>query len=122
MADTQAVGTDVAVHDADDHHDPHELPAARLPRRRNVQVGTAFGTGAMLMYFAGLFGIYLAERTSHNAIQRAASDDPSDWESWIPRGARVELTAPTIMAWTLLISIVTMQWACLLYTSDAADE
>jgi len=125
MADTatevaEETVTDLATTDADDHHDGHgdelqgpEYPAALLPRRRNVQIGTAFGTAAMLMYFAGLFGVYLAERSTHFANQRliTGSDDPGEWDSWIPRSARIELTAPTIMAWTLLISVVTMQWA-----------
>lgn len=108
MADTATAETEVAeveLH-TDDHHDDG-YPAATLPRRRNVQVGTAFGTAAMLMYFGGLFAIYLSERADHLADQALRGTNVP----WIPNSARVELTAPTIMTWTLLISTVTMQWA-----------
>jgi len=120
VTDLATTESDQDDHNGSDHDDDHgteregpEYPAAVLPRRRNVQVGTAFGTAGMLMYFAGLFGIYLAERSTHFANQRliTGSNDPADWDGWIPPTARLELTAPTIMAWTLLISVVTMQWA-----------
>lgn len=106
MADTATDLAELTEHDDHAEHAPGEYAAPVLPRRRNVQVGTAFGTAGLLMYFGGLFGIYLAERQSHNANQ-----DPENLVEWIPRSVRVELTAPTIMAWTLLISVVTMQWA-----------
>ena len=80
-----------------------EIPAATAPRRRTLQVGTGFAAGAMLMYFGALLGIYLSERSDFRAANPGAS--------WIPGGARMELTAPTLIAWTLLISAVTMQWA-----------
>lgn len=78
-----------------------------LPRSRTMQVGTAFGTAGLLMYFAGLFAVYLAERANHISAQEAAETAVP----WIPGNAQVELTAPTIMAWTLLMSTITMQWA-----------
>lgn len=83
-------------------------PAAALPRRRNLQVGAAFFTGATLMYFGGLFAIYLSERLDHLAANRALATGGTPW---IPSSVTVELTAPTMVAWTLLISIVPMQWA-----------
>jgi len=98
------------THDDHDDHDDHGaavIPAAALPRGRNIQVGATFLTGATLMYFGGLFAIYLSERADHLRLQDALGDD----QPWIPDSAQVELTAPTMMAWTLLISIVTMQWA-----------
>ncbi len=76
---------------------------AIVPRRRTLQVGTGFAAAAVLMYFGGLLGVYFAERAD---FLRA-----NPGQSWIPAGARVELTAPTVMAWTLLLSVVTMQWA-----------
>ena len=75
---------------------------AIAPRRRTLQVGTGFASAAVLMYFGGLLGVYFSERAD---FLRA-----NPGESWIPSGARVELTAPTVMAWTLLLSVVTMQW------------
>ncbi len=73
------------------------------PRRRTLQVGTGFASAAVLMYFGGLLGVYFSERAD---FLRA-----NPGQSWIPAGARVELTSPTVMAWTLLLSVVTMQWA-----------
>ena len=71
---------------------------AIVPRRRTLQVGTGFAAAAVLMYFGGLLGVYFAERAD---FLRA-----NPGQSWIPAGARVELTAPTVMAWTLLLSMV----------------
>ena len=76
---------------------------AIVPRRRTLQVGTGFAAAAVMMYFGGLLGVYFSERAD---FLRA-----NPGESWIPPGARIELTAPTVMAWTLLLSVVTMQWA-----------
>ncbi|MYE67534.1 MAG: hypothetical protein F4236_05085, partial [Acidimicrobiia bacterium] len=78
------------------------VAAAIAPRRRTLQVGTGFAAAAALMYFGGLLGVYFSERAD---FLRA-----NPGQSWIPAGARVELTAPTVMAWTLLLSVVTMQW------------
>ena len=75
---------------------------AIAPRRRTLQVGTGFAAAAVLMYFGGLLGVYFSERAE---FLRA-----NPGQSWIPAGVRVELTAPTVMAWTLLLSVVTMQW------------
>ncbi|MCY3662903.1 MAG: cytochrome c oxidase subunit 3 [bacterium] len=75
---------------------------AIAPRRRTLQVGTGFASAAVLMYFGGLLGVYFSERAD---FLRA-----NPGESWIPSGVQVELTAPTVMAWTLLLSVVTMQW------------
>lgn len=79
------------------------VAAAIVPRRRTLQVGTGFAAAAVMMYFGGLLGVYFSERAD---FLRA-----NPGESWIPAGARIELTAPTVMAWTLLLSVVTMQWA-----------
>jgi len=112
-----ATGTDVAtaedaVHDdhGHDNHDDHaKAPAATLPRGRSLQVGAAFFTAATVMYFGGLFAIYLSERRDHLM---------NSGDAWIPDAVRVELTAPTIMAWTLLISIPTMHWAVYSFKRD----
>lgn len=78
-----------------------EVPAPPVRRRRTEFVGAVFATAGVAMYFAGLFAIYLGERASFLAA--------SPGSSWIP--ADVALTQPTMIAWTLIISVVTMQWA-----------
>ena len=75
--------------------------AAPLSRQRTLLVGTVFGTAASLMYFAALFGVYLRER----------ADALSGGGEWIPSGANMQLAQPTVAAWTMLMSVVTMQWA-----------
>ena len=75
--------------------------AAPLPRQRTILVGTVFGTAASLMYFAALLGVYLRER----------ADALSGGGDWIPSGANIQLAQPTVAAWTMLMSVVTMQWA-----------
>ncbi len=75
--------------------------AAPLPRPRTLLVGTVFGTAASLMYFAALLGVYLKER----------ADALAGGGEWIPSGANIQLTQPTVAAWTMLMSVVTMQWA-----------
>lgn len=75
--------------------------AAPPPRQRTLLVGTVFGTAASLMYFAALLGVYLRER----------ADELSGGGEWIPSGANIQLTQPTVAAWTMLMSVVTMQWA-----------
>ena len=76
------------------------LPAAPTVRGRNLLVGTGFAVAAMVMYFGGLFGVYLATRAP---VRQAG-------EVWIPEG-RIELTPPGMIAWTLIISVAVLQWA-----------
>ena len=88
-----------------------DAPAGQEPRKRTVQIGAAMLTAASLMYFGGLFGVYLSTRRRHNLIQEGLEAAGESTTPWIPGNVRVELTAPTITTWTLLISLVTMQWA-----------
>ncbi len=76
-------------------------PAPVLPRPRTLLVGTTFAIAATLMYFAALFGVYLHQRS---LFVKAGQD-------WIPAGADIQLTAPSMVLWTLILSAVTMQWA-----------
>ncbi len=76
-------------------------PAPPATRRRNMLVGAGFATGASVTYFGALFGIYFSER----------ADALNSGGSWIPSTADLQLTAPTMMFWTLLLSVITMQWA-----------
>ncbi len=76
-------------------------PAPPVQRPRVLMVGTAFATGATLMVFAGLIGMYLSRR----AELIGAGD------SWLPKGVEIPLQQPNIMLFTLIASAVTVQWA-----------
>ena len=80
----------------------HALPSAPpVQRPRVLVVGTAFAAGATIMTFVGLIGIYLG--------QRAAIISAGD--TWLPKGVTIPLQQPNTMLFTLLMSVVTMQWA-----------
>ncbi len=93
-------------------------PAPFAPRKRTVQIGTALLTAASVMYFGGLFGVYMTTRNRFLTEQSALEALGERTSTWIPSSAQVELTAPTIMAWTLLMSIISMQWAVYAYKRD----
>ena len=95
-----------------------EAPAPFVPRKRTLQIGTAVFTAMWVMYFGGLFGAYASRRNFFNDLQARIGEDGGRVESWIPDAAQVELTAPTVMAWTLLMSTVTMQWAVYSFKRD----
>jgi hypothetical protein len=57
-------------------HDPALAPPAELPRPRTLFVGTAFATGAVLLFFAGLIALYVQQR----------SEVLASGEAWIPAG------------------------------------
>lgn len=78
-----------------------DLPAAPAVRGRNLLVGTGFAIAAMVMYFGGLFGVYLDQRAG---VRKAGA-------TWIPDDARIELTPPGMIMWTLIISVAVLQWA-----------
>jgi heme/copper-type cytochrome/quinol oxidase subunit 3 len=77
------------------------LPAAPRVRGRNVLVATGFAVAGTIMYFAGLFGIYFQQRAE---FREAGLE-------WIPGDAGIELTPPTMIMWTLIISCAVIQWA-----------
>lgn len=80
----------------------HALPAAPpVQRPRVLVVGSAFVSAATIMTFIGLIGIYLT--------QRAAIIGAGD--IWLPKGSTIPLQQPNTMLFTLLMSVVTMQWA-----------
>ena len=91
---------------------PENAPVSVAPRRRTLQVGTGFAAGGVLMYFGALIGIYLSERSDFRAANPG--------ESWLPSGVDLPLTSPTVIAWTLLLSVVTMHWA--VHSSAAGDR
>jgi heme/copper-type cytochrome/quinol oxidase subunit 3 len=76
-------------------------PAAPPARPRVLLVGTALATGATVMAFAGLIGLYLSERAAVLA----------QGGTWLPEGTNLPLTPGTMGMATMLISGVTMWWA-----------
>jgi heme/copper-type cytochrome/quinol oxidase subunit 3 len=53
------------------------------------------------MFFAGLFGIYLARR----------ADAVASGQTWLPEGVTIPVVPPTMMLITLGLSLITMAWA-----------
>ncbi len=97
-----------------------DAPAPFVPRKRTLQIGTALFTSLWVMYFGGLFGAYVSSRNTWNLTQDGLAAKGDSVTSWIPDAAQVELTAPTVMTWTLLMSCVTMQWA--VYSFKRSDR
>jgi heme/copper-type cytochrome/quinol oxidase subunit 3 len=80
---------------------PVEVAAAPPSRPRVLLIGTALASAACVMAFAGLIGIYLSSRASALA----------EGTPWVPEDATIPLTPGTMALFTLLLSLVTMQWA-----------
>ena len=76
------------------------LPAAEATRPRTVVVGALLATGAAFMAFAALVSLYVQQRQA----ARAAGQE------WFPEGT-VELGPAGMMMMTLMLSMVTVQWA-----------
>jgi len=114
MSGTTFSPTDLA------HATVSSAPAPFVPRKRTLQIGTAAFTALWVMYFGGLFGAYVSTRNDWNDAQSRIAEGGGTAASWIPDSAQVELTAPTIMTWTLLMSMVTMQWA--VYSFKRSDR
>src|SRR6478735_12088701 len=76
-------------------------PAAPPARPRLLLVGTALAVAATLMAFAGLIGVYLAQR--HAVLAQGGT--------WLPEGTSIPLTPGTIGMATMLLSGVTIWWA-----------
>lgn len=78
-----------------------ELPPAPPARPRVLLVATALVTGAVLMFFAGLLGVYLHERAAV----------VSTGERWLPEGVDIPLTPGNMSLIGFAIGCITMQWA-----------
>ncbi|MCB1282860.1 MAG: cytochrome c oxidase subunit 3 [Microthrixaceae bacterium] len=76
---------------------PAEIPAAVLPRRRQLLFGTVFVSIAVAMYQLALVGLYLQERSARSNVWFA--------EHTIP------LTQPNMQLSALGLSVVFVQWA-----------
>ena len=69
-------------------------------RPSTLMVGTALATGAVVMFFAGLFAVYFSMRA-----------DTMAWGSeWFPEGA-IQLSPGGMNMATLVVATVTMAWA-----------
>ena len=80
----------------------HALPSAPpLQRPRVLMIGTAFMAAASIMVILGMLGVYLAQR----------ADVLSAGSTWLPTGATIPLQQPNTMMITLIMTVITMQWA-----------
>jgi cytochrome c oxidase subunit 3 len=80
----------------------HALPPAPpVQRPRVLVIGAAFASAATVMVFVGLIAIYLSRR----------ADTVAGGETWLPQALTIPLQQPNTMLFTLLMSVVTMQWA-----------
>ena len=100
--------TDHAAADAAPYTGPGSVAPPPLERPRVLLIGTAFTIAGIAMLFAGLIGIYLAKRT--NTLVTVGS--------WLPTDLIIPLTQPNMALATLVISIVTMQWAVVSIKND----
>jgi len=78
-----------------------DAPPAPLTRPRVVMVATAFAVAGMLMFFAGLIGIYLQQRAAALA----------SGGTWVPDKAVLPLQQPNVMLLALIGSSFMIQWA-----------
>ena len=78
-----------------------EVPDAPARRPRVLLIGTAFGAAASAALVLGVFAIYVAVRAQVVA----------DGSTWLPEGATIPLTPGNMGMATLLMSLVTVQWA-----------
>ena len=76
------------------------LPAAEATRPRTAVVGALLATGAVFVAFAALVAVYVQQRQ----MARASGQE------WFPDGS-VELGPAGMMMMTLMLSMVTVQWA-----------
>jgi cytochrome c oxidase subunit 3 len=84
------------------------VPPPVESRPRVLLVGTAFASVASVMVFVGLLAVYLATR-----VQVI-----SEGTGWVPEGMMVPLTQPNMMMLTLVLSVVTVQWAVVSIKND----
>ena len=82
------------------HLDQVPAPPARRPRV--LLIGTAFAAAGSMAAFVGLLGVYLSVRTQF--LQDSE-------ESWLPTGTEIPLSPGNMAMVTLLMSLVTVQWA-----------
>lgn len=110
---TSATASSGASHDAD--LIPAAVPPAPPARPRVLLTGTALALAVVAMVFAGLLGTYLATR---HGVLHPLHGKPG---TWLPQAAemvkgkpvpsKIPLTPANTSLFTMLLSVVTMQWA-----------
>ncbi len=76
-------------------------PAAPVRRPRVLLIGTAFAAAGSAATFAGLLAVYLSVRSQEIAANG----------TWLPEGATIPLSPGNMGMVTLIMSLVTVQWA-----------
>ena len=76
-------------------------PAAPRSRPRVLLIGTAFAVGAMVLFFAALFAVYIQQRAS---VLHAGG-------AWLPKGGDIPTAPGSVAMVGMAMSAVTMQWA-----------
>jgi cytochrome c oxidase subunit 3 len=78
-----------------------DVPPAPPRRPRVLLVGTSLAAAASIALFAGLLAAYFAVR----------ADFMAGGEAWLPDGAAIPLSPGNMTMITLVMSLVTVQWA-----------
>jgi cytochrome c oxidase subunit 3 len=78
-----------------------QVEPAPLRRPRVLLVGTSLAAAASVAFFGALFATYFALRAEHVA----------GGEVWLPEGTTIPLSPGNMSMITLIMSLVTVQWA-----------
>jgi heme/copper-type cytochrome/quinol oxidase subunit 3 len=78
-----------------------EVPDAPPRRPRVILTGTAFAAAGSVAIFAGLLSVYVSVRSQFLEVE----------ERWLPAGADIPLSPGNMGMVTLVMSLVTVQWA-----------
>lgn len=78
-----------------------EVPDAPPRRPRVLLIGTAFAAAGSVAVFAGLLSVYFSLR----------DDVVTAGETWLPSGTEIPLSPGNMGMITLVMSLVTVQWA-----------
>lgn len=87
-----------------------EAPPAPERRPRVLLIGTAFAAAASVAAFTGLLGAYLSLR----------ADTLASGDAWLPSGTTIPLSPGNMGMITLIMSLVTVQWA--VYSGGRRDR
>ena len=87
--------------------DVMHAPAAEVGRSRTLLIGSALSAASILMFFAGLFGVYISIRQNNEYLVENQLDGG---RLWFPDLA-VQIAPGTMMMFTTWISLFTMAWA-----------
>lgn len=85
---------------------PVAPPAAAPTRPRTALIGAALGAAASIMFFAGLFGVYISLRQNNEFLVESGRGGTL----WFPDLA-VQIAPGTMMLFTSWISVFTISWA-----------